>query len=102
MSLSVKELLKIGKNQLEQAGVEDAAIDCKLLYCHMMKVSSSQLILQYQKILQDSLCEEYFRLLDKRASGVPLQYIIGTQEFMGFEFLVNENVLIPVSYTHLY
>lgn len=95
MSLSVKELLKIGKNQLEQAGVEDAAIDCKLLYCHMTKVSSSQLILQYQKILQDSLCEEYFRLLDKRASGVPLQYIIGTQEFMGFEFLVNENVLIP-------
>ena len=49
----------------------------------------------YQNVLEDRLCDEYFRLIDERASGKPLQYITGTQEFMGLEFDVNESVLIP-------
>lgn len=95
MSLSVKEILNIGKRQLEECGIADAAIDCKLLYCYMMNVTTVQLILEYQKVLPDSLCDEYFKLLDRRSSGVPLQHITGTQDFMGLEFNVNEHVLIP-------
>lgn len=38
---------------------------------------------------------EYRAMLSKRAKHIPLQHIIGTQEFMGFEFMVNEHVLIP-------
>lgn len=95
MSLSVKEILNIGKRQLEEYGIEDAAIDCKLLYCYMMHITTTQLLLEYQKELPDRLCEEYFQLLDRRSSGVPLQHITGTQEFMGLEFEVSEKVLIP-------
>ena len=75
MSLSVKEILNIGKRHLEEAQIADAAIDCKLLYCYLMNITSAQLILEYQKILPDRLCDEYFALLDRRAEGIPLQYI---------------------------
>ena len=95
MSLAVKEILNIGCRQLEECGIADAAIDSKLLYCHLMNVTTTQLILDYQKILPDGLCDEYFKLLDIRGSGVPLQHITGIQEFMGLEFAVNEHVLIP-------
>lgn len=95
MSLAVKEILNIGCRQLEECGIADAAIDCKLLYCHMMNITTTQLILEYQQILSDALCDEYFKLLDIRSSGVPLQHITGVQEFMGLEFTVNEHVLIP-------
>lgn len=95
MSLAVKEILNIGHRQLSESGIADAAIDCKILYCHLMNITSTQLILEYQKILPDSLCDEYFKLLDIRSSGVPLQHITGIQDFMGLEFMVNEHVLIP-------
>ncbi len=95
MSLSVKEILNIGKRQLEEYNIADAAIDCKILYCYLMNVTSARLILEYQKVLPDSLCDEYFKLLDRRCTGEPVQYIMGSQEFMGLEFKVNEHVLIP-------
>ena len=40
-------------------------------------------------------CREFMRLIEARAGRTPLQHLTGTQEFMGFEFLVNEHVLIP-------
>lgn len=95
MSLSVKEILNIGKNRLADCNIQDAAIDCKILYCYMMNVTNAQIILEYQKVLPDSLCDKYFDLLDRRCSGVPVQHITGVQEFMGLEFDVNESVLIP-------
>ncbi len=39
--------------------------------------------------------KQYRGWIVRRASHVPLQHITGEQEFMGLDFLVNENVLIP-------
>lgn len=95
MSMRVKELLEIGEKQLRECEVEDAAIDNKLLYCYLMHVPTSRLILEYQHILHDEQCDAYFHLLDRRCAGEPLQYITGMQEFMGLPFAVNPSVLIP-------
>ena len=95
MSLPLKEIIKIGENQLAASGVEDAAIDAKELYCYLMGIDRMRLMLRWQDVLQDNQCEEYFQLIEKRASRIPLQHITGVQEFMGLEFKVDENVLIP-------
>jgi len=95
MSLLVKDILIIGKNQLEVAGIMDPKIDAELLFCHMMGIDKSKLFLNWSQELSDTLCEKYFTLLAERTSGVPLQYITGWQEFMGLRFAVNGRVLIP-------
>ena len=95
MSLPVKELIKIGENQLADAGVEDAAIDAKELFCYMMHIDRTRLMMRWQDVMQDNQCEEYFDLVARRASRVPLQHITGEQEFMGLTFQVSNKVLIP-------
>ena len=95
MSLLVKEMLTMGEKQLMDSDIADAPRDCKILYCYMMDIPFSKIILEYQEVLQDRLCDKYFELIDRRSKGEPVQYIMGSQEFMGLEFIVNENVLIP-------
>lgn len=95
MSLALKELIRIGEKQLADAGIADAAIDAKELYCYMMGYDRVALMMHWQEVLQDNQCEAYFDLIAKRAERVPLQHITGEQEFMGLSFKVSDKVLIP-------
>lgn len=95
MSLPIKELISIGTKQLRDAGVADAEIDAKELYCFMQGIDRTALMLRWQEVMQDNQCEAYFDLIAQRASRVPLQHITGRQEFMGLPFEVNDKVLIP-------
>lgn len=95
MSLPLKELIKIGENQLREAGVMDSARDAKDLYCFVDKLDAVGLMMHWQDILADNTCEAYFELVERRAGGEPMQYITGVQEFMGLTFNVNPSVLIP-------
>ena len=95
MSLPIKELISIGTKQLRDAGVADAEIDAKELYCYMRGMDRTALMLRWQEVMQDNQCEAYFNLIERRASRVPLQHITGRQEFMGLPFEVNDKVLIP-------
>lgn len=95
MSLPLKELIKIGQNQLREAGITDAERDGKELYCFLDKIDNVGLMMHWQDVLQDNTCEAYFDLVERRAKGEPLQYIIGSQEFMGLTFKVTHDVLIP-------
>ncbi len=95
MSLPLKELIKIGENQLREAGIMDSARDAKDLYCFLDKLDAVGLMMHWQDVLADNTCEAYFELIERRASGEPMQYITGVQEFMGLTFNVNPSVLIP-------
>lgn len=93
--MTVREILSLGEKQLIQSGIEDAARDSKSLYCYLIGIPEGKLFMEYQYKLQDILCDQYFDLVDRRAAGEPLQYIVGTQEFMGLTFKVDPRVLIP-------
>ena len=89
MSLLVKEMLAMGEKQLMDSDIADATRDCKILYCYMMDIPFSKIILEYQEVLQDRLCDKYFGLIDRRSKGVPVQYIMGCQEFAGMTWMLS-------------
>ena len=95
MSLTVKQITDLGTTQLKNAGVMDADRDADTLYCYMVGIPESKMITEYQYTLQEILCDKYFALIDRRAAGEPLQYIVGSAAFMGLPFKVDPTVLIP-------
>lgn len=95
MSIQLKELIVVGENRLRDAGVTDAKIDAKLLLMHQLHYDERKIFMNWARKLEEDDCMDYFELLDRRAAGEPTQYIIGEQEFMGYNFIVDPRVLIP-------
>lgn len=95
MSLLVKELLQMSERMLASSHCLDYKIDAEMLFCHFLSIDKTQLFLRKSTTLDEKNCQEFFELIETRCTGMPTQYIIGSQEFMGLPFKVNENVLIP-------
>ena len=92
---TIRELYRQGYEILANNEIVDAKIDAKLLLEFALNMTSSEYFLNYDKEVDRDMCENYLTLIEQRATHYPLQYITGTQEFMGIEFMVNEHVLIP-------
>jgi len=73
----------------------DARRDVALLLGFVLNRDRAFLIANDDRNLSDEEIERFFELIERRASGEPIQYITGRQEFFGLEFEVNEDVLIP-------
>lgn len=93
--LRLKDLLAMGENQLEQAKVPDYAHDARALMEFAFNLDRSQMFMKWADDIDDVWCDHYLDIVHRRALGEPLQYITGVQNFMGIDFKVNENVLIP-------
>lgn len=83
------------ERRLEEAGIEEAALDAWLLLEHVTGISRASYYADPDRGLPADQWKRYRELVCRRAERVPLQHITGTQEFMGLSFEVNEHVLIP-------
>jgi len=93
--MKLQELIQNSKHELDSLNVEDADIKLKILIEYVFKISKEKLILKYKDEINDKKVEEFRKLLKKLENGIPIQYMINNQEFMGLNFYVDENVLIP-------
>ena len=99
--MTLYDLLNEGSAALLQAGDTDGENDAKLLLFEAFHLDLVHFLMDRLRPLseQDEQVQEQIRtyrsMITKRASRIPLQQILGSQEFMGLEFYVNEHVLIP-------
>ena len=87
--------LKTGKDKLQQADIADAATDAELLLMHVCGTERSSRFSHPEYELTEKEECLYQELISKRSSHIPLQHLTGIQYFMGLEFIVDRNVLIP-------
>ena len=91
----IKELISETVALLKQHNNENPVFEAHLIVRTILNLSPLDIVLKGNDEI-DSKSEQKIRLIaSKRILGEPLQYILGTQEFMGLEFLVTPSVLIP-------
>ncbi len=77
------------------AGSETARLDASLLLAHCIGVTRSRLFADLFREVDEAALHRYRGHLAARAEGRPVAYLVGTKEFYGRDFHVDENVLIP-------
>lgn len=90
-----KDLLISAREFLKNNGIVDANVDAWYLLAHVFGINRADFLMYGQEECPKDKVLLFWDLIEKRANNIPLQYLIGTQEFMGLEFEVDENVLIP-------
>ena len=69
--------------------------EAKTIMSYATGLSSTEMITRAKELMRDDDFEEFEKRIYSRIEGMPLQYIVGMQEFMGLPFRVNPSVLIP-------
>lgn len=92
--MTAKQLLYEGGAKLRDV-TDEAGLDAWYLFERASGMTRSRYFMDPDTEVPADVCEAYRGMLDKRSRHIPLQQILGSREFMGLEFDVNEHVLIP-------
>ena len=98
---TVKVLIETAAAQLKEAGITGARWDAELLVAHGLNKSRLDLYAYPEVSVDQESQEAVSRLVVRRQSRYPLQYLIGFHEFWGLSFKVTPHVLIPRTETEL-
>ncbi|VYT06667.1 Release factor glutamine methyltransferase [uncultured Blautia sp.] len=88
-------LLKEGQEILEAAGIEEAGLDAWLLLEYESGKNRAYYFAHCKEEADEEIKTSYMEKIRKRAQHIPLQHLTHQGYFMGYEFFVNENVLVP-------
>jgi release factor glutamine methyltransferase len=93
--VTIRDALRSAAERLELHYVSNARLTAELLLAHCLSVEREYLHAHDERVLTDEESQALEDVLYDRINGVPLQYIVGRQEFYGRYFRVTRDVLIP-------
>lgn len=93
--MKLNELINQAQLQLEKHGVPDSDVDADILWRYVSGMNRLDMINSRYEEIDAAVARRYMEVVDRRCDRIPLQYITGEQNFMGFDFDTSENVLIP-------
>jgi release factor glutamine methyltransferase len=93
--MNIKTMLRMGRERLHGCGIRFPKADSELLLASVLVCDRSHLITHEEDTMSQGQEQAFLAAIEKRCTGMPIQYIRGRQEFWGRDFLVNPEVLIP-------
>ena len=94
-NMSAARFLERGADELGRASITEARLEAELLLRHALGCTRESLLTRLQEPVPAEATGHFFQLVERRRGHVPIQYIIGTQDFYGLSFHVTPAVLIP-------
>ena len=93
--MNVAEAIERARKILDGGQIDDARFESELLLWHTLGIDRVQLYRDSDRSLTSSEEGAYWGVVERRTSGEPTAYIMGSREFYGANFCVDNRVLIP-------
>ena len=91
--MNYTEAFLMGMQKLKEAEIGEAQLDARLLLEEVCGTDHNTLLCHGDREVSEAEEEQYRKALEQRAVHVPLQHLLGYQDFMGLRFQVNEHVI---------
>lgn len=92
--MTYKTLLRHAEKEIEKSGLELEV--AKFLLMHFSNKTAAQFYLDFESEVDSKIEASFLKALeDYTKRFVPMQHIMGYQTFYGYDFIVNNDVLIP-------
>jgi release factor glutamine methyltransferase len=101
LEMTILEVLNWSTNYLKDHGVENPRLNAELLLARSLNLSREGLYVRLHDQVEERDKEVLAKLMQRRNSGEPLQYILEQQGFWSLEFKVDARALIPRPETEL-
>ena len=95
MPMLLRDVYDMAVNCFRGIGSPSPEADAETLLEYYFECDRTYVTLHMRDPFDESRCEGFFRLMDLRAGGTPVQHITGRQEFMGLPFRTSPEALIP-------
>lgn len=99
--MNIKVALELANNEFKTHNIENYFFETRELLAFVLGKTKEWIMSNIEAGLSEENYKKFLNLVNKRIQGLPLQYILGEQYFMGLKFLVNEDVLIPRADTEI-
>jgi release factor glutamine methyltransferase len=99
--MNLQIAIKEGSKMLKKSNIESFQLDSEILMTKAIDKDRKYLILNIKESIEDNEFNHFKKLIDQRSKGKPIAYITGKKEFWKYEFIINEDVLIPRPDTEL-
>jgi release factor glutamine methyltransferase len=93
--VTVLEAIQKSADFLAKRGVESPRLQAELLLAHRLKMPRMKLYLNFERALTAEETDSYRELIKRRGQREPLQHIVGSTSFCGYEIAVNRYALVP-------
>jgi release factor glutamine methyltransferase len=94
-TVSWRELLTEATQRLGAAGLPSAATDARRIVADVAGVRDTELLLVLDELVTERGMARYDDLVQRRSTGEPLQYVLGSWSFRTLDLMVDARVLIP-------
>jgi release factor glutamine methyltransferase len=89
----VKDAILYGVAKLDN--LPSPRLDTEILLAYVLDISRAKLLSELYFEIPNQQINDFQTLIDKRTHNIPVAYLVGNKSFMGLDFWVDENVLIP-------
>lgn len=93
--MTLKEIYNYGTEALKAANIPSPQVDAFYLLEYVAKIDKEKYLFYQDAEVPEENFNQYKRIIERRLTREPYQYITGSADFMGLTFMVDSNVLIP-------